>query len=206
MIVSSTKKFIFIANTKSASTSIEYALRPYADIYIDVTEYGKHSSISEVLNILDAFPSAYRDIDFFRFGVMREPTDHLVSLYNSHQDDCFDGSPLSTKGIDFMTFLTDWCALHWEQCRGQARMFTDDRGQILMNYIARYENLRQEVQLLAEYLDLDISLQPMNVSVGSFDRESIDAGSLEMAKALYRADYDFYNDKTGKFFFDNSSS
>ena len=48
MLISTSKKFIFVANSKSASTSIEEYLSPYSDIIGQGGPKIKHMSISEI--------------------------------------------------------------------------------------------------------------------------------------------------------------
>jgi hypothetical protein len=86
MLISLSKEFIFLANLKSASTAIEAALSPYAQVVLTDTRFGKHQLFSEVetrfqwmLNIID--PQR-----LLVFGVLRDPAELLISLYNSHRD------------------------------------------------------------------------------------------------------------------------
>lgn len=79
----STRPFVFVANVKAASTSIERsALATAADIRITRTELGKHAPVREIEDrfsfLFDEMP---RD-EFFWFGVIRDPVEWVLSWYN----------------------------------------------------------------------------------------------------------------------------
>jgi hypothetical protein len=50
MIISLRKKFIFVANIKVGSTSIERVLSSHAEISIPQVQFGKHMTLREIYN------------------------------------------------------------------------------------------------------------------------------------------------------------
>lgn len=110
MIISQSRRFVFIHIHKAGGTSIEFGLSPFLawnDIILGSTPLGeaindhyrkqyqldKHSSVSDVERVcgLEAIK------DYYMFSVVRHPLDRLCSLYN------FVGSIIfkwaSTQGI-----------------------------------------------------------------------------------------------------------
>src|SRR5688500_16762347 len=88
MLISLSRQFIFVANLKAASTSIEIALRPYAEICLTEAHWGKHFLLRDVIS---TFPwvwnlPGYEYEKFLVFGVIRDPIDYMLSLYNAHAD------------------------------------------------------------------------------------------------------------------------
>lgn len=77
------RPFVFVANVKAASTSIERsAFATAADIRITRTELGKHAPVSE---IEDRFSFLFDEMpreEFFWFGVIRDPVEWVLSWYN----------------------------------------------------------------------------------------------------------------------------
>ncbi|CAI8296400.1 MAG: Uncharacterised protein [Hyphomonas sp. TMED17] len=87
MLISISKRFLFIANSKTASTSLSKALRPYAEIERQGSPDRKHVSMGAVLDhykFLFELPPFAPDT-FFRFGVIRDPLDWIHSWYRYRQ-------------------------------------------------------------------------------------------------------------------------
>ena len=99
MLLSLSHKFIFVANLKSASTAIESAMGDKAEIKLSATKFGKHDGLSAISNKFAWIKRYIPYEEFFVFGVIRDPVDYLLSLYNSHQKPAFDGKQQSTKSM-----------------------------------------------------------------------------------------------------------
>ena len=96
MIVSTEKKFIFVAVPKTGSSSIEKALGKYSD---EKLEKGitKHFGLRDVPDLLDK--------PYYKFCFFRNPWDRIVSLYHYHvrQKNSFMGHDY--KDIPFKEWL-----------------------------------------------------------------------------------------------------
>jgi Domain of unknown function (DUF4214) len=176
MLISLSKRFIFIANMKTASTAIESALRWTSDIAIVESHFGKHQLFSE---IAARFAWLFDIIDihkFFKFGVIRDPNEYVVSLYNSHMHPRFRNDPqLYTRDLDFDRFLTEWIPRNPDQATQQHVRFLDEDGRIAANYLISYDKLESGLRFVADLIDAPhlTTLGRENVSPGSFRASSL---------------------------------
>lgn len=153
MLLSMKRRFVFIANLKTASTSIERILAPYADIALVQSRFGKHMGLTEVL---DSFPFVFDEepfANFVSFAVVRDPVDRLYSLYRSHKGGRFAGDPkLSTADLSFSQFLREWLVRNPEQAVSQTSMLRDDRGRAALARLIRFDDLPTAFPPLARKL------------------------------------------------------
>lgn len=76
-------KFIFVANTKCASQSIEASrLGKISEIKLTNILVGKHMSIEEIYERFGFIFDEYEFEDFFKFGIIRDPLHWVVSWFN----------------------------------------------------------------------------------------------------------------------------
>ena len=154
MIISHKHRFIFVHVNKCAGTSITRALFPHlgADdvvlgclpeqekLHAESKKNGgleKHSTAGHIKSMLDA------DIwqNYFKFAFVRNPWDRLVSSYhwvlNSKWDDGHGRMQAVREAADFEEYvLSPYC-----NRRNCMDYLADDNGEILVDFIGRYENL-----------------------------------------------------------------
>jgi SAM-dependent methyltransferase len=191
MLISLSKSFVFIAGLKVASTAIENALRSKADLALVEAHFGKHQRFSEIearfawmLDLID--PDR-----LFVFGVMRDPVDYMISLYNSHADPKFKGTPgLYTAEMDFDRFLGEWTVHNHGQVEQQYLRFLDREGCIAANYIISYDQLEDGLQFVSECIGVKglVPLGKVNESHGSLDRRSLKAEQSDWIEAHFAKD------------------
>jgi hypothetical protein len=168
MLIGLTRRFIFIANMKTASTAIEQALRPVSEIVISEAPFDRHVSFATIEHrfrwIFEQIP---RD-QFTIFGIMRDPIDFLVSLYNSHTHRSFRivYPHLYTGNLSFDQFLAKWCEQNADQLASQHSRFIDNNGAIAANYIVSYGRLKKGLRHIASRIDAPelLNLPMVNVS------------------------------------------
>lgn len=155
MLLSLTKKFLFIANLKTASTSIEQILSPHAEIRLVQSRFGKHQSFSEFSERFKWLLSCINVHELFIFGIMRDPADYVLSLYNSHRTQQFRNAPkLYTGEMDFGRFITEWVPRNADQLRPQFTRFVGAEGRVVANLIISYDRLREGLDIVADRLDV----------------------------------------------------
>jgi len=171
MLISLSKKFVFVANLKTASTSIEKALRPHSEVALVESRFGKHQPFRTVEARFGWMLAPIDPGELLVFGVMRDPVDYMISLYNSHTDQKFKDNPaLYTGGIDFDRFLGEWTVRNEEQVRQQYLRFLDANGRIAANYIISYDRLEAGLRFVGQRIGVKslLSLSRENTSPGTF--------------------------------------
>jgi hypothetical protein len=194
MLLSLTKKFLFIANLKSASTSIERVLSPHAEIRLVQSRFGKHQSFSEFSERFKWLLSCVNVRDLFVFGVMRDPADYVLSLYNSHRIEQFRNSPkLYTGNMDFSRFLAEWVPRNADQLRPQFARFIGMEGRVVANLIISYERLEEGLAIVADRLDVKElrNLPLVNPSPSQLMRNDLSAEQLAWVYTRLEKDHEF---------------
>jgi len=97
MLLSLNKKFLFIANLKTASTSIERVLAPHCELRLTQSNHGKHQSFVEIAERFRWLLGVANVEDLFIFGVIRDPVDFVISLYNSHKREQFKDNDFTSR-------------------------------------------------------------------------------------------------------------
>lgn len=168
MLIGLNRRFIFIANLKCASSAIEQTLRPYAEIALTDSSFDKHIPIRQIEERFDWIFQIIPRHDFLIFGVMRDPIDYMLSLYNSHTHVSFRiAFPLRyTGGMDFDRFLQQWCPQNPEQLMPQHTRFLDRNGAIAVNYVVGYDQLGKGLRYIASCIEAPelLRLPAVNVS------------------------------------------
>ncbi|AXI44767.1 hypothetical protein C1J03_01190 [Sulfitobacter sp. SK012] len=167
MLISIEKRFMFLANTKTASTSIEDALLPYTDIYRGGTPARKHISARDAY---PAYPFLFKQPDFaprtfFRFGVMREPMDWIGSWFRYRK-----GNQVETPLPEEMDFAGFWEQNDWNirrpngNKRLQSDMFCHRDGQPIVDMVIPFHEVAKTFQEICGALGIPAPLPHMNAS------------------------------------------
>jgi hypothetical protein len=203
MLISLDFKFIFIANLKSASSSIEAGLRSVSEIALVESRFGKHMHFSEIEKIFPwilKLPARLQNNtlkgrdDFFVFGVIREPIDFLISLYNSHSASRFaDDSKLYTGNMDFDVFLNKWTEANPDQVEPQYLKLLTNKGAIGADYIISYDKIDDGLNYVMNTLGLPMlsNLEKLNVSERRMLRANLSLEQRDWILTQFSADYNF---------------
>ena len=199
MLISWSKRFVFLANLKTASTSIEVALGSLAEIRLDRSEFGKHFNYKDVISRFDWVFHKLPFDDLFSFGVIRDPVEYMISLYNSHTDPIFDNSDLSTRNMSFRDFLDIWCYTHSYQTRSQGDMFTDKDGYIKVKYIIPFNKLDVYFQDMCSLAALpNVTLTHENRSAEVITINNISDSICEEIRQKYKSDLYIFTELSGR--------
>ena len=167
MLISVEKRFVFVANTKTASTSIEHAFMPHSDIFRGGTPARKHLPLSKIIDTYDFLfgqPEQHPDT-YFKFGVMRHPIEWISSWYRFRKGNDVE-SPLP-RDMSFAEFWEqkDWNFISQEGVPNlQRKMFCAEDGTILADVIIPYYLLNQTLEKICNGLGIQASLTRKNVS------------------------------------------
>jgi hypothetical protein len=192
MLIGVRKRFVFVANSKTASTSIEQALVAHAEIQRGGTPQRKHIPLREALGEYDfLFGRPGFGIEtFFTFAVLRDPIDWIGSWFRYRRGNTV-ASPLPPE----MTFAEFWARRDWNfrlpdgQPRLQSQFVTDAQGRVMADYLIPHADLQTHFQRIAKGLGLPAALERLNVSHLSAETLDIPDDLRAELRAFYAADY-----------------
>lgn len=181
MLISLEYGFVFIAGTKTASTSIEQALRSYCEVTLAQTPFGKHENLAYVLDFLAPLLCKAQK-PLLVVGVIRNPLSRLQSLYRSHMAEGFSDRPeLSTRNLTFEEFLGDWCTTHQSQAAVLGNMYYDLAGGFAADYLIDFDRLDEGFVDVCRLIGLDCPPELPKVN------ESPEVAGLEHVSAAVSA-------------------
>jgi hypothetical protein len=184
MIVDAKKKFIFVAVAKTASTSIRRRFKarpdPLPNIY--------HMFLEDIIK---SHPESKH---FYKFAFVRNPYDRLVSAYydfrfnKGHQVWAF---PIY-KHDTFKDFVMN---LEASPCRDFIHLqpqynFLQVDGEVNLDFVGRYENLREDFRKVEKDLGLaHVELPITRTSAHPNFKDLYDKEMKEAVKTIYGNDF-----------------
>lgn len=196
MLIGVRKRFLFVANTKAASTSIEGAIGPHAEVSCPGGPQGKHLPLAKVRHQYGFIFSnpAYPFGDFFKFGVMRDPLEWIGSWYRYRKGNKVN-VPLP-KDMDFAGF---WEQGDWNVRRRdgtpyqQSDMFCNHRGEVMTDLIIPYHRLDEVLPRVLSGLKIRVQLPHLNVSALRDTGDLIPESLLPTLRAHFARDYAIFD-------------
>lgn len=202
-MLSTTHNFIFIHRGKSAGNSLSQALFPYVDdaILLDRdyqdgihtfntqnAQYGlrKHAGLLEYKQVLP--PDFYAKA--FKFSLIRNPFERLISVYYSPNRVALDNIDLNSfDRQDFLRIVSEERTFREYVC-------TRDRSRLLdeIDFVVRYESLEADFRILCEQLGLPpLTLGRYNVSQRQRDhRQYYDAELIQAVRDRFYEEIDVF--------------
>ena len=188
MLVSRSHRFMFLAGTKSASTTVEFALRRHCQVALLRPEHGKHISYPEAIRLIGPLLGRARTqpADLFRFGVIRDPIDWVVSWYNYRSRESLQAageSGNSCAGVEFSQFaeavMQHAARPGYAKLGTQSKRFHGTDGAVAVDYLIPLPRLQADLIIIAEALaikgTIDIGQKSLNVSPAIFSASDIPA-------------------------------
>jgi hypothetical protein len=206
-------KFIFIHIQKTGGVSISNLLRRYSP----TTTPGRglrHISARRALKQVE------NPDDYFKFAFVRNPWDRLVSWYtmiDEARKGVADGTaePMTRRlikknnlfkyvlrcGPTFDEFVKNCTEKQWmgngyySFTFNQLRYLTDKNGEVLVDYIGRFENLAQDISHVFDKLGLEASqleIPHENRSAHSHYSEMYTPETREIVRKRFRRDIEFF--------------
>ena len=176
MLISKKRNFIFIHVYKNAGTSITCALNPFVQgrlqrmtdralrrinvwsPFFDTQPFHIHIKTSELIEAMveESFNS------FFSFAFVRNPWDWQVSLYRFMLKQKDHHQHLLVKRLGSFGDYIKW------RCEGEVRYQKDficsGRGELLVDFVGRYENIESDFNKVCSRIGVSASLPQLNVS------------------------------------------
>lgn len=193
MVISERARCIFVHIQKTGGVSVESALRRHdATIGSSLHDGRRHLFAREIRAIL---PQDQWDRSF-KFAFVRNPWDRLVSWYHM----CIQSSAPNefAKHVQqqaptfeaFVTTTTTGKAVRttWNQLD----YVTDDNGEVIVDFIGRYERLCEDSAAIGERLGLALELPHTNRSTHGGYRDYYSASSREIVTERFARDIRYF--------------
>ena len=155
----------YLATPKTGTTAVEMALRRYAEIVF--AKNRKHVTAARYARKVAPFLEDAFGIRPDSVAVMRQPIDQIASWYRYRQASRLLGTPLSTAGVSFDTFVAEVIAdapPPRAEIGSQFKFLTDGRGEVMANHVFAYEAQVAFRGFLSERLKTDVQLKVKNAS------------------------------------------
>ena len=176
MLISYSHRFIFIHIYKVAGTSIRDALKPYSfnpNTFLPtrlLRMLGAHKVVSHhrlqklgghahATEVRDAMPAKIFN-EFYKFSFARNPWDWQVSLYNFALKDPTHHQHELMKSLGGFENYLDWRVN--KEMRLQKDFVVDERGELLVDFVGRYETLVRDFNEVCERLGVSSRLPHLN--------------------------------------------
>ena len=207
-----------LRNRINPSKKGDFSLKPYDAnkcIFVHIT---KTAGTSVAKSLFGFLPYHYTAIDYrvifgrenfnnyFKFAFVRNPWDRLYSAYRylksggwDDKDKLWSETNLG-QFSDFNTFVKQWVStenikkhLHF---RPQCYFVCDKKGRLLIDYLAYFETINDDFEIICNRLGLHTELGRHNANPGNNYRDIYDEESKEIVASVYSMDirlfgYDF---------------
>jgi hypothetical protein len=201
MLLSLNRKFLFIANLKTASTSIERVLAPFCELRLTQANHGKHQSFVEIAERFRWLLGCTHVEDLFIFGIIRDPVDYVLSLYNSHKRDQFKtNAKLYTGDMNFEQFIAQWVPKNADQLKNQHLRFVSAEGRLVTNLLISFDKLEAGLEIVANKVgapDL-LTLPKANASPSGMTRNDLTKEQIDWIESRFRRDREFIDRHANK--------
>ena len=207
-MISKDHKFVFIHIPKTAGTSIYSALggRQEEDEFfgysLDLNLQLQHLTAEELLRYELITELEFRN--YFKFCFVRNPWDRVVSEWlwrtnNVPRHNLHRYFRLSLKS--FLEKVPTWKGKVGSRIRRhllpQYNFIYDSQGQLMVNYVGKFENLRKDFRIICNEIGLfEVELPWSNSTKKKTDyRIYYDDETYQMVKELYVKDIEYFGYK-----------
>lgn len=168
MLIFWKKRLVFLATTKTGSTSIEMALESLAHAAILRPPALKHTSATRFRRHLAPYlETAPGGGSFETVALIREPLDWLGSWYRYRLREHLPIRENRTGDETFASFVEGYLAEEqpsFARLGSQARFLTDRDGACAVDHLFQYEQIDRFLEFLEDRIGCEITLPRLNVS------------------------------------------
>ena len=213
MLISHSHQFIFFHVAKTAGLSLRNALLPYAEEptkfkikrppQVKAGQLNPFYAVWEALLIHAKASDAQRELPaaiferYYKFAFVRNPWDWQVSMYHFILSE-----PTHVKHALVRSFGTFERYLEWvidspnPYAKGatklQQEVLTDGAGNLLVDFVGRYETLVQDFAQICEQLKIVAQLPHVNKSAHNDYRAYYTARTQQLVAAHFAADIELF--------------
>ncbi len=207
-LVSFWHNFVFVSSTKAASSTIHHLTFPKADLVFYRPTFGKHLQIRQISAMTERVAGRHFS-EMFSFGIIREPVSWMQSWFRfrkraglsapSH-DDYVNHIPASLTFSEFIEETVGANPKPFARLVPQSRYFRNPRGEVVVKYVATYENLSACAREISSYeplsalynIDRLVLNSTKNGTQESAESETADSGLLRKLRAFFEADFELH--------------
>lgn len=149
-MVSDQFKCIFVEVPKTGSTSIRQIVgnpvKPHLNIYQIANQVSQEQFST-----------------YFKFGFVRNPWDRAVSLYERREGMQMKSKMTFEEFVEWMKFSSSTC-VHPVPHRYQLDWFVNPHGDVIVDFIGKFEQLDADWEKVAQKLGINNKLPKLNVN------------------------------------------
>jgi len=184
MFLSYDPQFIFVHIPKTAGTSISNCLRTVA---AGKVEQGSQKDSWDFHTTARLFKYKLGGNQFdnsFKFSFVRNPWDWMYSWYSMHRkgqdadDYTFKHWLMEYEHKMTRTFMWDEIPIA-SQRRGQMDWLTNKNGEVIVDFVGRFENLEEDFDIVRDKLKIKKRLTKTNASIRGDYRSAYDNEMIE---------------------------
>jgi hypothetical protein len=167
MLYFKNRNLVLFATPKTASTALEIALTPHADVVLQGDPLIKHCTFHRYKWRLEKFLTIFTQSPPETVALIREPEDWLNSWFRFRYGKWLEGTSRSTKGMTFDQFVRAY--MHdnpppFATVGSQARFLTHPYNGSSVQTLWRYDALPAFQDWIQSELGVSVDLPKANVS------------------------------------------
>lgn len=185
-MISDEFKCIFVEVPKTGSTSIRHIIghprKPHLNIWQIANEVSKEK--------FDAY---------FKFGFVRNPWDRAVSLYERKEGLQLKSKMSFEEFIMWMKFSSSTC-IHPVPHRYQLDWFVNPHGEVIVDFIGKFEHLDDDWKKISLKLGVDSQLPRIGVNTAKTRHytEYYNDKTKEIIKTRFAVDIEYFEYEFGR--------
>lgn len=199
---------------RQVETTEDYSLKPFdqtrsifvhvpkcAGISVNKALYGNlaggHRTLDQYIRLFE--PQAL--LDYFKFTIVRNPWDRVVSAYhflqrgglNQHDANWFNAE--LRQFDDFDSFVDNWLCIEnarsWYHFKPQVDYICSSESDLTLDFIGYFENIEADFKIIANKLGSNATLSQSNKSAHTDYRHYYSDQSAEKVAKVYQQDIEF---------------
>jgi hypothetical protein len=172
-MISTEYKCIFIEVPKTGSTSIRQILghprKPHLNILQTKYEFVSILRLDYLYERPDDLWDPGKPIElaeslfeqYFKFGFVRNPWDRTVALYERREGVQASKQMTFDEFVDRIEYSSDTC-IHPTRHKNQLDWLSDENGNVLVDFVGRFERLQDDWKTVCDRLGIDETLPHAN--------------------------------------------
>ena len=206
MIISDTKKFIFVHIPKTGGMSIRASLGKYATVGVwrDITPKNAAKQTNKLMTkhakarVLRQYISPEKWNTYFSFAVVRNPWSWLVSGYHYAKKDKRDWRHAQANRLPFKDYLR-WSLESEDKRHTVLRLgqfdFISHRNKVIVKHIGKLETIQMDFNYICNKLRVKARLGHVNKTVHQNYRQYYDDTTRELVANAFQRDIQYFNYK-----------